>query len=537
VSILSPAAQHHAEVREELDTIGRVFMVHRFLRWSARGLAVGLTVTLAWIVALWLREAVTTAPAWLFVVPPLGLAALVGGLTLTRREKTERLAYRVDNAAGLQERVVTALQLGAEGADHPLAVAQLRDAAEHLKRLDAVETFPFRVPKVEIIAAAFLTLGALMVYFAPNPFAIRGRADSLAAAVARDQATRVSSLAESVVADTRELQELRDLLRSGAKTIETRSADPESALSSLEDLEERLRQMSAQDDELRAALAAISSALGGESVTNRLASAINTGDLREVGRAARDLGSALEGLQGDDRARLEEVLRDAAQRAGRSSPAVSGALSEAAQAMSQQGQQQGGQQGSGSQQGQGNGDASASQAMNELGRSAEAAGERSRAQGQLESSRNALERALGRTESRSGAGTPSRSRAQSGSSLGAEAGEGMGEGEGSGMGEGEGSDGGSGSGTGSGDPSLAATGMDFEMMLRDEMMGGGLVPDYSSEDPFLSGAESGSMQAGAENVSGQFARRSSQGGDSNSIPLGLRDLVKDYFSSINQDQP
>ncbi len=44
-------------------------------------------------------------------------------------------------------------QLGARGAEFPLAVAQMRDAVEHLRRVDLLEAFPLRLPKHELTAA------------------------------------------------------------------------------------------------------------------------------------------------------------------------------------------------------------------------------------------------------------------------------------------------------------------------------------------------------------------------------------------------
>jgi hypothetical protein len=44
----------------------------------------------------------------------------------------------------------------------------------------------------------------------------------------------------------------------------------------------------------------------------------------------------------------------------------------------------------------------------------------------------------------------------------------------------------------------------------------------------------GNAQAGDEAVQPSFSRKPTQGTDNGSIPLGLRDLVKDYFSSLDQ---
>ena len=65
---------------------------------------------------------------------------------------------------------------------------------------------------------------------------------------------------------------------------------------------------------------------------------------------------------------------------------------------------------------------------------------------------------------------------------------------------------------------------------------GGVSPDESSTNPYLGDAGNGNSTAQDEAVQPSFSRKPTQGNDSGSIPLGLRDLVKDYFSSLDQNQ-
>ena len=76
--------------------------------------------------------------------------------------------------------------------------------------------------------------------------------------------------------------------------------------------------MSAGDDQLASALAAIASALAADPATQQLANAINTGDMREISQAAKDLAQAAGGHERPGQAARGQVLRDAANRAGRS---------------------------------------------------------------------------------------------------------------------------------------------------------------------------------------------------------------------------
>src|SRR6266849_3280855 len=424
MTMLSPAATYHAELREELGSVGRALSVQRGLLWLARGLAVGTVVVLGLVVWAWARDSVASLPILGLVALPITVGLLTAMGSLFLRHKTPDLARRVDNAARLHERSTTALELGARGDDFPLALAQMRDAVEHLKRVDLLEAFPLKAPRHELMAAFFLVVIGVLVAISPNPWLLRARASNPAITIAREQAQRVQRLADSIQPSTAELDALRQLVSKGARTVDARSNEPDAALNALQDLEEQVRQMSADDDQLASALAAIASALASDPATRQLANAINTGDMREISQAAKALAAAASSMSSQDQQRVARVMRDAAGKAGRISQSVAGSLSDAADAMSagaganasaaaDSGQT--GQSGSQSRSGPNSQNMqSAQDALNQLSNDAAAAGERQRAASQLESSRNALERALGRTQSRSGSNGRSSSSSSSG---------------------------------------------------------------------------------------------------------------------------
>ena len=569
MTMLSPAATYHAELREQLGSVGRALSVQRGLVWLARGLAGGTLVVLAIVVWAWTRDSVKTLPLPLLVAVPVILGLLTALLSLSVRHNPRQLAQRIDRAARLQERSTTALELGARGEDFPLAIAQMRDAVEHLKRVDLLEAFPLRAPRNELLTAFFVIVVAVIVGISPNPWLLRERASNPSITIAREQAQRVQRLADSLQPnDSAEVDALRQLLSKGAKTIDARSSEPEAALNALQDLEEQVQQMGAGDDQLAAALAAIASALAGDPNTQALADAINTGDMRQISQAAKDLAQATKNLSGQDQQRVAKVLRDAAGRAGRVSQSVAGNLSDAANALqsaaaadaaSAQAAAQGDQaqqNGAGAQAAQ-----QASDALNQLGDSASAADARQRAASQLESSRNALERALGRTQSRSGnssssssngrssSGSQSSSSSQS-SDQGRSAGQGQagdqggegtdGNGGMPGGDQGNGGDTGEGGGYSTGGPSqnhtAASPSDELDAITRPEQVPGvgSVAPNESSINPYTSDAGSGNTRTSPESVSPVYSSQPTQGNDSGSIPIGLRDLVKDYFSSLDQ---
>src|SRR5689334_16937598 len=214
MTMLSPAATYHAELRQQLESVGRAISVQRGLVWLARGLVAGSVVVLGLIVWAWTSDTVKNLPIPALVGVPLVAALLMSLGSLFIRHKPRELARRIDRAARLQERSATALELGARGEEFPLALAQMRDAVEHLKRVDMLEAFPLRAPRRELLATFFVVLVAAIVGFSPNPWLLRARASNPSITIAREQAQRVQRLADSLPANqSAEIDALRQLVR------------------------------------------------------------------------------------------------------------------------------------------------------------------------------------------------------------------------------------------------------------------------------------------------------------------------------------
>ncbi|MBV9545605.1 MAG: hypothetical protein JOY61_14635 [Chloroflexi bacterium] len=280
MTMLSPAATFHAELREQLASVGRALSTQRALLWLTRGAAAGSVIVLGIVIWAWTRDGVSSLPLGGIVALPFVLGLIVALATLLVKQDNRELARRIDRAAHLQERSTTALELGARGDEFPLAVAQMRDAVEHLRRVDMLHAFPLRAPKNELLTIFFVTLIAVLVGVSPNPWLLRARASNPAITTAREEAQRVERLADSIQSQNPDIDMLRQLVSQGARTMDARSNEPDAALNALQDLEDQIRQMSAGDDQLASALSAIASALAQDPATQQLANAINTGDMR-----------------------------------------------------------------------------------------------------------------------------------------------------------------------------------------------------------------------------------------------------------------
>jgi hypothetical protein len=105
---------------------------------------------------------------------------------------------------------------------------------------------------------------------------------------------------------------------------------------------------------------------------------------------------------------------------------------------------------------------------------------------------------------------------------------------------GNGADAGQGGGYSTGGPgqgqsnSGAASQIDAILSPQQVPTNGNVSPDQSSANPYTTDAATGNANAAPESVQPNYSSRPTQGNDSSSIPLGLRDLVKNYFSSLDQ---
>jgi hypothetical protein len=106
-----------------------------------------------------------------------------------------------------------------------------------------------------------------------------------------------------------------------------------------------------------------------------------------------------------------------------------------------------------------------------------------------------------------------------------------GSGEDGGAGEGEG--GGYGSGS-AGERSQSVSGLDPITTPHQVPAGSMFNPDEFGTNDYLGQPGEGAVRAEAESVSPNLRREPTHGNDTSTIPLGLRDLVKDYFSSLDQ---
>ena len=559
MSLLSPAELYHAELRQQLGLVGRAVALQRSLAWLSRALVAGLLLDFGLITWDWTHGTSFSTQAILLIGIPGGLSLVTIIAAMLMRPSAAELARRVDRVAALHERSLTALELGARRDEHPLALAQMHDAVEHLRRLDTFRAFAPPLPRRELAAGFFLVAASASLALSPNPWLARAHAAGTPAEmVAVDQAQKLDRLANDLQdPNSRDVNQLRDALNQGASSVQASSSQPDDALQALQTLQDQISSMSAGDKQFASGMSAAANALQNLPQTQALANAMDSGDPRQTAQALRDLAQQVGQMTPEQQAQLAQALSQAADQTRNVSQSTADQLSAAAQAMSSPD--------------------SASQALDQLSSSASAAAERQRATDQVQSSASALARAMGQvppgslqpsgqsqtgTSGQNGQSNQSGQSGQNGqpgqspqngqdgadssqadtsgqSTSGDQSGQGdsgnaNGQGDQNGQ-NGQNGDSGNGSGysTGSSQPQVgAASQMDQPNGHVEQVPNSNQAqPDQTGVNPNLSPASNGSSNVGPQAVSPSYSSASTQGGGSQEIPQGLQDLVRDYFNS------
>jgi hypothetical protein len=525
MSRLALSMSDRTELWERLGLVGRVLKLQAIVIWSLRLLVVGLFIDCVWLAgSRFLPYGVR--PTLLLIAP--ALLATAGGMAAGLWHVSSlKVARNADRVLGLKERLVTAVELHqhtrGRSASAPLVGLQLRDTVEQLRRYEPLEAFPVRLPGREVNALLVLAVLAVALVIAPNPMEQTVRQREQVTATIKQEAERINKLADELGAqeDPEDFADIQDALRAAASSIGDRQLSPQEANAALQRLEQQL--LSRQDPatgELEDALAALAGSLAADAGTRDLGTSLARGDIRQAAREMKRLGEQADSLSPADRLKVARSLREAGNRTSRSNSALAQGLRDSADAL------ESGDSGQAS--------GALSDAANQLDSSASrlrAASQRERALAQLQQSRSAINRSQQAGQARSNSGQRGQSQ---------QAGAGSGEGNedyGTGGGEddpGSGDrPGGSGAGTGQGD---------HEESIYDPLMSVGhpdvvpgqqaFDPNEAFENPDPDSPYANEAQVGYKQVYAQYEEKATQTLQNSYIPAGLKDIVKDYFSSL-----
>jgi membrane protein involved in colicin uptake len=304
------------------------------LEWLPRVLAPGLLTAALLAIYSRLQPGVPNSTVLAVAVGGAAFGALVlmVGVMLRRRVPVE-IARRFDQRFGLQERVSTALELsgGVIHADLTLSGQQMDDARAAAAAIDAktLVKLPFNGRDWAIVALALATLLIMLLLMAP----VSGQSeDDLQRQAAVDTATAaVQDILQDIAADPDLTDEQRQPLLEALQTQLDTLSDPEvstdeafAALSEVEAaLEERAEALQEQIEQQQRAQQAASEAL-------RQAGAPEAATVDE---AIQSLQEQLSGMDAAQREAAAQSLEDAANAFEQTNPELAESLRQAAEAL------------------------------------------------------------------------------------------------------------------------------------------------------------------------------------------------------------
>jgi len=512
-------------LRPYLRRWGLRLRVAESLVWGPWGAAAGLGVGLLLAVAARLWPLVS-ARLLAGLAGLLALAGVAAGLAVAwlRPRPLHRLARILDRRFDLAERLTTAVEIGSGRlrATPMMAGAQLADTLQAAGRVDAGVMLPVRASRPGLIASGAVAAVVALLLWLPNPqedvlqqraavrAAIEEQVEGLEAM--REEVARSEGLSET------EREMLLQALEEAIADLGSGQMTPEEAVATLSETEQALAPL--QDPGAAGVAAGLERAAGAmadSELTRDIAEALARGDYEEAARALAAYGS----IDGEPLTREEELelarqLVEAAGAVAEGDPVLAERLSQAADAI------------------EGGDVAEAREAIRD-------AAQRMGDAGQVVQRQEAIERTLAQLQE---------GRERVGKAGGTEPGAGSSSGQGGAADQGgpvAGQQGGEGAGGGQqtrpGHHEDAGTGAPYdEVYVPYRFDEGGAGADVGREDAGQDGAPVGDVpvpvpeggQAGVpyQEVYADYAAEAGAALEGSAIPLGLKQYVREYFSSL-----
>jgi hypothetical protein len=304
----------------------------------------GLGLALAGALASRLTPLVGSgALAGLALVLALAGALVTAALTWVWPRTPQRVVRALDLRLGLAERLTTALEveLGRAGTTPAMAAAQRDDTVATISTVDASAGLPLRVPGHSVLAAVILSVILVALLLLPNPQeAILQQRAAVEAAIEEQleelEAARDGLLAESDLAE-QDRAALLEALEEAMAALESEEVDLEQAVAALAETERALASL--QDptaDMIQDGLERATEELADSELTEQIAELLEQGDYAAAAAALAALaGREGELLPQEEESELAQQLAEAAAALAESAPDLAQQLAEAAAAIDQ----------------------------------------------------------------------------------------------------------------------------------------------------------------------------------------------------------
>lgn len=536
------------QIEQELQTWGKRRQLQALLLWAPRGMLAGLSIALILAIISRFRPFMTNREVG-FAAVACGLVGLLAGIgfAMLQRHSMRDQAIFADKTFGLQERVVSAIELHEGTIDAPADIYQfqLEDTARHVRQADVETGIPLMFDGQELaylLAAIALLLAAVIL---PNGQASILQGQRAVQQVVAEQIERIEDLQEEIEQNPNltdeQREELLDPLNEARESLAEGVDSREEALATLSEAESELRQLARENstESLEGQLAEAGSNIR-SSAGEGLAEAMQSSDLEQTAQELDNLAGSIDQLSEAEQQELGSELSQAAAELQESNPELAEQMAEAGSAL-QQGDTE-----------------SAGDALSEASQTAEALAE------QGETAEAAQQAAEGLTEGReevaeseSDPASGAAEDGQFGQAEGGQAGQGdqgqqgqgaqQGEGEGAGIAQPSTQAGNSGSQAGGGTEGGGSADNVFVPPFRDlsEYEGVELeldanceaAPENCGELLSTNPSEIGDEQSVVpyEEVYGEYANTAYETLAEDYIPIGMKGYIRDYFSSLEPE--
>ncbi len=226
--------------------------VQQSLLWVPRGGIFGLLVAIGIALLARTRPLFTTEEtlaSGALAALAGGLAALIGVWLWPRPMLRSACSY--DRHFGLKERLSTALELAGAAHLHPagaeIAALQGQDALDHARRVDVRAALPLRLHWRDLALLAALALALAAIVLLPNPQAQAVEEQQALEGLIEEQAEDLREMRETVFSDEdlsdEAREEMLETLDEAIETLEQPEVSREEAIATLSEAEERFREM------------------------------------------------------------------------------------------------------------------------------------------------------------------------------------------------------------------------------------------------------------------------------------------------------
>ncbi len=492
--------------------------------WGAAvGLGVGLALALAARLWPWLPTGEVMTLAGLLT----GAGAALGTVTPWLRPRPlRRLAWLLDRRLGLAERLTTAWEIRRRRlrTTPTLARLQLADALRAARAVDIRSRLPLRAPRRGALLFLTLAVALAVSLYLPNPQdeVLRRRA-AVAAAIEEQVAALEEARAEVAQAEgltEAEREALLQALDEAIAVLDESPTTPEEAVAALSEAERSLAEL--QDPGAAAVQEGLSRAAEGmadSELTQGIAEALAAGEYQQAAAMLSSFaGTKGEALTREQELELARELAQAAEAVADSDPALAEQFARAAAAIE-------------------SGDiAEARAAIQEAARQMGAAGQRIEGQQAVESALSQLQEGRGQIAA---AGGGQEEGQLAGGAQGGQAGQGRQGGQ-TGPGGAGNQDGQAGQ---AGHSEDAGTGAPYSEIYAPERIGAEGTPlDIGREGEGGPTTGSGSLATNPgqptvpyQEVYAAYAEQAGAALEGSYIPLGMKQYVRDYFSSLEPE--